>query len=81
MEPVKHLCIDDTLAHHWNIEPAEKGKPSKGICIKCDTVKRFNNSTWVDKDIGWRAVHSRQKEIHKQNQENQELQDIVKENT
>ena len=77
MEPVKHLCIDDTLAHHWNIEPAEKGKPSKGICIKCDTVKRFNNSTWVEQTYSWKETTKRKKE---QLAQDQALQDMVEDN-
>ena len=62
MEPIKNLCIDDTLAHHWNIEPAKMGRPSKGICIKCDTVKSFNNSTWIDNKYSWISERNRRKE-------------------
>ena len=77
MEPVKHLCIDDTLAHHWNIEPAEKGKPSKGICIKCNSVKRFNNSTWVEQTYSWKETTKRKKE---QLAQDQALRDMVEDN-
>ena len=77
MEPVKNLCIDDTLAHHWNIEPAKRGVPSKGICIKCNSVKRFNNSTWVEQTYSWKEITKRKKE---QLAQDQALQDMVEDN-
>ena len=77
MEPVKNLCIDDTLAHHWNIEPAKRGVPSKGICIKSNSVKRFNNSTWVEQTFSWKETTKRKKE---QLIKDQALQDMVEDN-
>lgn len=32
--------------HYWIIEPAQEGRPSAGICKKCDAVKTFENSTY-----------------------------------
>ena len=37
------LCRDNTLAHHWIIEPSGKGT-SKGYCKRCQIEKTFYNS-------------------------------------
>lgn len=40
-EPTPPACC-----HHWIIEPAN-GPVSQGICLKCQAVREFSNSTGV----------------------------------
>jgi len=45
------VCVDNTLAHHWDIEPS-KGTISIGTCRKCNQVKKFTNS--IGNVASWR---------------------------
>ena len=45
LQTQKHLKALESLCppHHWDIETAY-GPQSKGMCIKCNAIKKFDNS-------------------------------------
>ena len=51
IEQVVIVCIDGTLAHHWDID-SSNGTMSNGTCRKCSKIKKFLNSTPTTKS--WR---------------------------
>jgi len=50
------------------------GRPSKGICIKCEAVKNFRNSTWIEQNFTWKQINEKKKEEH---DKQKPLQDMV----